>query len=309
MIFKRRSILLFAVILVLFSMPHCKKAETEFTFAFLTDIHLQPEKNAVEGFKKAILRVNELKPEFVITGGDLVMDAGEVTFERADMLYDLYLETSELLEMPVYNAMGNHEVFDYYNKDGGDPAHPLYAKKMFQERIGKRYYSFDHKGWHFMVLDSIGLTEDFGYRGWIDEDQLKWIKSDLASLDKETPIVFTVHIPVYSLATHVISGPFETHKAGSVIGNSKELLALFEGYDLKLVLQGHRHFLADLYVDEVHFITGGAVCSSWWEGPFYGLEEGFLLVKIHGKDLDWEYVDYGWDGEKQSIDQRYSGKK
>ena len=48
-----------------------KSAVTEeegFSFAFLTDIHLQPEKNAVAGFRQAIDTINRLNPDFVITG-------------------------------------------------------------------------------------------------------------------------------------------------------------------------------------------------------------------------------------------------
>jgi len=46
-----------------------------FTFAFLTDIHVQPEKSAMTGFQQAIDSVNKLNPDFVITGGDLIMYA------------------------------------------------------------------------------------------------------------------------------------------------------------------------------------------------------------------------------------------
>jgi phosphodiesterase/alkaline phosphatase D-like protein len=41
----------------------------------MTDMHLQPERNAVEGYRRAIKTVNNLNPAFVITGGDLIYDA------------------------------------------------------------------------------------------------------------------------------------------------------------------------------------------------------------------------------------------
>jgi hypothetical protein len=25
------------------------------------------------------------------------------------------------------------------------------------------------------------------------------------------------------------------------------------------------------------------------------VEEGFLMVDVHGDDFSWEYVDYGWE--------------
>ena len=129
----------------------CKKEKSnEFTFAFLTDIHLQPELNATEGFRKAISLVDSLNPDFVITGGDLIMDALGVPLERADSLYDLYMATSEEFKMPVHNTMGNHEVFGYYKGSGVDSTHSLYGDGLFESKLGKRYYNFDHKGWRFI---------------------------------------------------------------------------------------------------------------------------------------------------------------
>jgi len=81
----------------------------------------------------------------------------------------------------------------------------------------------------------------------------------------------------------------------SVVSNSKEVLELFKGHNLKLVLQGHLHFYEDIYVEGIHFITGGAVCSAWWTGKFNGLEEGFLRIDVKGDDFSTEYIDYGWE--------------
>ncbi|MFC2124814.1 metallophosphoesterase family protein [Bacteroidota bacterium] len=279
-----------------------EKTETEveegFTFAFLTDIHLQPELNAIEGFKQAIDTVNKLNPDFVITGGDLVADALGVPFERADALYNLYKEVSAEFKMPVYNTMGNHEVFGLYEDSGIDPSHKEYNENMFENRIGKRYYSFDHKGWHFMVLDGIGTDKGRHYYGGIDDEQIEWIKSELAELDKDTPIVLRTHIPFITAQTQLVRGTLAANGEGSVITNGREVLLLFYEYNLKLVLQGHLHFLEDIYVDnKVHFITGGAVSASWWNGPRGAVEEGFLLLRIKGEEVDWEYVDYGWEAQ------------
>ena len=76
---KKTCLLLGILLLVLTGCkPPSAKApsteEAEFSFAFLTDIHLQPEKGAKAGFQWAIREVNKLDPDFVITGGDLVMD-------------------------------------------------------------------------------------------------------------------------------------------------------------------------------------------------------------------------------------------
>jgi len=304
----RIRIIVPAVVILLlglqFSCSHPGK-DTAFTFVFMTDIHLQPEENALAGLTKAIETVNRLNPDFVITGGDLVMDVMEQKFDRADMLYHLYVKTHEKFKMPVYNTLGNHELFGIYEKSGIDPSHPEYGKKMFSKRIGKTYYSFDYKGWHFMILDSIGITVgETGkktYRGFIDNEQMEWIKGDLAKVKKDTPIVISTHIPFITSMTQIYGGSLDGNKENIVVNNSKEVLDMFKEHNLKLVLQGHLHMLEDIYVKGIHFITGGAVCGNWWEGVYKETEEGFLLIDVKKETdtFDWEYIDYGWEALKK----------
>jgi hypothetical protein len=176
-----------------------------------------------------------------------------------------------------------------------DPDHPEYGKKMFDKRIGKTYYSFDYKGWHFLILDSVAAVNRERYVGKIPEEQVEWIKRDLEKTGKNTPIVLSTHIPFITSMTQVYSGSLEANDDFIVIVNSKEVLELFNGHNLKLVLQGHLHFLEAIYVRGIHFITAGAVCGKWWEGPNKETEEGFVLVKVKGENLEWDYIDYGWD--------------
>ena len=283
------------LLLFVFGSTFCKQSSSEFSFAFLTDIHLQPELNALEGYKKAIVTVNELNPDFVITGGDQIMDALGVVYERAEMLYDLYIETTRQFNMPVYNALGNHDVFGLSVESGIDPSHPEYYKNLFQKKIGKTYYSFDHNGWHFMVLDSIDKTVDRTYIGNVDANQMAWIADDLKNIEKDTPIILATHIPFISVIRQIRNGSTEANPESWVIVNSKEVLDIFQGYNLKLVLQGHLHSLEEINVGGITFLTGGAVSADWWEGPFHGLQEGFVLIKIKQDEFEWEYIDFGWE--------------
>lgn len=269
-----------------------------FTFAFLTDIHLQWELDGVKGFKQAIDSVNALNPDFVITGGDLIMDALSQSYGRSDSLYELYDSMMSFFNMPVYNTMGNHEIFGIYTNSGVSPDHPDYGEKMFERKLGNRYYSFDHKGWHFMVLDGIEDTGESGYIGMIDSIQMNWIQNDLGEVDSLIPVVISVHIPFITVRSQLEKGSLAANGTGSVVTNSKEVLSLFDGHNLKLVLQGHLHYLEDIHANGIHFITGGAVSSRWWGGKYQGLEEGFLLVHAKENSFDWEYFDYGWEAEE-----------
>lgn len=275
-----------------------KKEKDSFGIAFLTDIHLQPEENAANGFTQALDTVNKLKPDFVITGGDLIMDALEQSYGRADSLYNLYMDVVKKSKSPVYNTMGNHEIYGIYKKSGADPANPEYGEKMFEKRLGHSYYSFEHKGWKFMIINSIEDTKKGKYVGQVDTAQISWIKSELKKTDHTTPIVLSTHIPFISAYTQKYNGSTLPNDSSLVVFNSKEVIDLFNGYNLKLVLQGHLHTVEDIYIDGIHFITGGAVSGGWWKGPNQGFEEGFMYITFKADDFRWRYVDYGWNVKK-----------
>ena len=259
-----------------------------FSFVFLTDIHLQPELDAPAGFRKAIDTVNSLDPDFVITGGDLVMDVLGTGFDRADSLYSLYDSMQGLFAMPVFNTMGNHEVFGIYEKSGVSRDHPEYGQRMYESRLGPSYYSFDHKGWHFMVPDGLEFTAGGGYIGMVDSAQLEWMRQDLEKVAPTVPIAVSVHIPLITVATQLEQGPLVANGKGTVINNAREVLDLFRGHTLKLVLQGHLHYLEEIRVGQTTFITAGAVSSRWWGGRYRGMEEGFVRVSVEGDEFSWE---------------------
>ncbi|MBK7106827.1 MAG: metallophosphoesterase [Ignavibacteriae bacterium] len=271
----------------------------EFTFVFATDIHIQKERNADKGFTKAIEEINKLNPDFVITGGDLVMDALGANFNRADSQYNLYNETIKLLNAPLFNTIGNHEIFGWYKKSNVDRSHPEFGKKMYQNRIGKLYYSFIHKGVKFIILDSIEeVAEENGYYGFINSEQIEWLKKELSETEKTMPIIISTHIPLYTMFAQMANGSMAACDRGLVIENSKEVLELLKEHNLKLILQGHLHVFEDLNImNRFRIITGGAVSARWWQGPNQGMEEGFLIVKVKKDKIESEYFDYGWQVE------------
>ncbi|MCE4564912.1 metallophosphoesterase [Maribellus sp. CM-23] len=272
-------------------------SENDFSFVFMTDIHITEKRNATEGLLQAIDTINSLAPDFVLTGGDNIMDALGQTYGRSDSLYTLFTQTTKKLNMPMYSTMGNHEVFGLYEKSGVDPSHEEYGKKMYEDRITQRYYSFDHKNWHFVVLDGVGFTEDRRYYGHVDEEQLEWLKNDLAKNGKERPVAVSIHIPLLSIGQQIMNDPTAPLSQGAVVTNAHDVIKILEQYNTKLVLQGHLHFLEDIYYNGIHYITGGAVSAQWWQGPRFGMEEGFLKIDVSGDDFQWKYVDFGWNIE------------
>ena len=270
-------------------------AHESFTFLFLTDTHTQPELDAAKGTDMAFKKARGLNADFAIQGGDHVFDSLAVPKERALSLFDLYEKTEQDLGMKVHHTIGNHDVVGIFPKSGVAPTDPLYGKKLFEERFGKRYYTFDHKGHHFIVLDSIGLTSDRAYEGRIDDEQKQWLASDLAGLAKGTPVIVSVHIPLvtaFSSYVPVPAKPEEHH--GMSVANADEVIQLFEGHNVLGVLQGHTHINERVEWHGIPYITSGAVSGNWWRGVRMGTPEGFTVVTVANGKLTTHYETYGF---------------
>jgi 3',5'-cyclic-AMP phosphodiesterase len=266
------------------------------SFVHFTDPHIQPELRADEGCRRAFRKIKALQPDFVVSGGDLVFDALAVDRPRANKVFGLYEDAVKELELPLYNAMGNHDVFGLYTQSGVQPGDAMYGKRMYEDYIGARYHSFDHKGWHFIVLDSIGMTDDRRYIGHVDEEQLDWLKQDLAATGTTTPIVIITHIALVTAFPSRMMEPGAS-TAGVVITNSREVLAALVPYNVKAVLQGHLHIIENVQYKGTQFITSGAVSGNWWKGQRFGFDEGFAVLTVEGDQISWRYETFGWKAE------------
>ena len=145
-----------------------------------------------------------------------------------------------------------------------------------------------------MVLDDIGFTDERRYIAEIDSIQIEWIKEDLKEIQKETPIVITLHIPLISAGKQMLEGGTAAMSPRLVLENSHEILNLFKDHNLRLVLQGHLHILEEIIYKNTHFITAGAVSARWWKGSNAGFPEGFAVIDAKENDFTWKYETYGW---------------
>ncbi len=278
--FSRRHFIAFAAAT---SAAHALPAPAaSFSFVFLTDSHTQPELDATRGTALAFQRIRQIRGvDFAIQGGDHVFDAAAVSRARATQLFDLYAKTEQDLSLKVHHAIGNHDVFGVYPSSGIGPPDAGYGRAMFAERFGPTYHSFDHKGVHFIVLDSIGVTPA-GWEPRIDAEQLQWLTTDLAALPPRMPIVVSVHVP---LVTAI--GSYSPAKGRFVIpeySNGPQVVDLLTRYNVLAVLQGHTHINETVVWRGIPFMTSGAVSGNWWHGPRWGVPEGFTVCTIsHGK--------------------------
>lgn len=269
-----------------------------FSFIHFTDLHIQPELHAADGVAKCVARMNAQKPDFAICGGDLVFDAAEVAYPRAKQVFDLYEETLKPFHSKVYAVPGNHDVFGISSKSGIAPTDPHYGKRIFEDRIGPLFSSFDHKGWHFVLLDSIAPGKNGrDFVGGIDAAQLEWLRADLKRMKPGTPLVVATHVPLVSGVLQLVADPWKTAET-YMVGNSREVLEILWPYQPKVVLQGHTHIRETVTYNGCRFITSGAVCGNWWKGAREGHPEGFAVLTVRGDQIDWRYETYGFVADR-----------
>jgi 3',5'-cyclic-AMP phosphodiesterase len=273
-----------------------------FRFVYLTDIHVQPELRAAEGLTACLKAVNRLdpKPDFILTGGDLVMDTLEQDAGRSRQLFTLLKKIfADHAGIPVHHCIGNHDCFGWAQKKGVTPATPGYGKKMVCEILGleRTYYRFDHKGWRFFVLDDIQPHPEKTYIGAFDEPQLAWLEAELKAKPPEMPAAAVCHIPILSITVlpeKKSEDSFHISEA-EMCRNPRVLADLFAEQHVRLALSGHTHEVDRVDYRGVTYLCNGAVCGGWWKGPHNGFQEGFGVIDIiSDKSIQNIYYDYGW---------------
>jgi 3',5'-cyclic AMP phosphodiesterase CpdA len=162
-------------------------AQQDFFFLQLSDPHWGfsgPKVNPVADteLKSAIAAINAvtMKPDFVIFTGDLTHTTDSVDIRRTRMTEFKQIVTG--LDVPMVKFMpGEHDAA----ADGA---------ATYKEFFGNTYYSFEHKGVHFIALDNVSdPTSKLG------DAQLAWLHADLSQLDAEAPIVVFSHRPLWPL--------------------------------------------------------------------------------------------------------------
>ncbi len=294
----------------LLDLPSLQAAPTDsppaFRFVHLTDIHVKRERGGDKGFAKALQAVEALKPrpDFILTGGDLVFDILNATPAMARELFDLYLKViADNTSLNVQNTVGNHDVFGWGPKSGISPKTAGYGKALVRDRLqmNDTYHAFDHKGWRFFCLDNIlpGGDERYPYLGGLDPAQFDWFKAELEKTGPKTPIVTCEHIPLITVTGF---GHDDLHEEKQwrfgdalVCGDAAKRLPLLQNRNVRLCLSGHIHERDRIEYWGTTFINDGAVCGNWWKGVYRGVPEGFGVFDLNADGtFDYHYHDYGW---------------
>lgn len=164
-------------------------APESFQFIQVTDIHITQQ--AVPAVEEFVARANGLRPDFVISTGDLVMDVCYFTelsdtLEEVEGAFEIYRGAMAGLEAPLLEVIGNHDCACALPQEL-----PEYYKGEYQELYGPLWYSFDYGEWHFIVLD--GNAPQPPTTSWLNEKELEWLGRDLAFQPQDRPIILLSH--------------------------------------------------------------------------------------------------------------------
>jgi 3',5'-cyclic AMP phosphodiesterase CpdA len=242
-----------------------KNTAEDFTFGYISDAHIQQiegdkfVRNWDMGLIRAVREANLLqpRPDFFFFGGDLAQLGKKEELDHG-------LEILSALRGQVRYVIGEH---DYY----------LDLGKYWQEKIGPLFYSFDHKGVHFIVLNSILTHDDWTLKKWstpmdrmlamarldnpdgspflVGDAQRDWLKKDLEKVSKDTPIVICSHSPIQQIFQ---DWNFWTDDAEGV-------QALLKPFKKVTVIYGHVH---QIQYNQIGNISFHAVMATAWPWPY-----------------------------------------
>jgi len=292
-----------------------------FRFAYVSDTHLYA-RGMSHRFARAALKavedVNALEPQpdFVLFGGDLAQLGRP---EELALGHQIIKE----LRAPVRMMVGEH---DWYFDLG----------EKWMSMFGADHYSFDHKGVHFVVLNSVVEKDFWTAKGYTPEERMaivsglddnrqssfevgevqrRWLEKDLSNVVGKTPIVVFSHSPLYKLYK---PWNFWTDDA-------EQVQAILNRFETVSVIHGHTHQVLTNRIGNIYF--HGLLSTAWpWpyapEGlpqytvqmsrsdpfnQFDGCGDGYVDVRESGR-VDKHYSFWSRNPRSVTAQQLASGK-
>jgi len=272
---------------------HNKEKKTSLKVAFLSDIHIKPSTVAEKGMRDALRHVNSLKekPDFILNGGDAIMDAMAADKKKTQEQWDLWNQIlSSENRLPIRHIIGNHDVWGWQVKDESIKADPLYDKAwaVQQHKMPHRYYSFEEKNWKFIILDSTQRNGG-GYIARLDPEQFTWLEDELRKTSPDQHICIASHIPIVSFCAamffddHLENGDWKLSRALLHV-DARKITQLFSLYkNIRCCLSGHIHLQDMVEYKGIRYFCNGAISGNWWNGAFKGFAPAYAFFRF-GKD-------------------------
>jgi 3',5'-cyclic AMP phosphodiesterase CpdA len=239
--------------------------------------------------KKVLQDINQLKqqPDFIINGGDSIMDALAADKEKTKIQWDLFNKIMQAEnKLPVKHCLGNHDIWGWQLKEDVK-SEALYGKAWWLQQTGysKTYHSFAHNNWHFIILDSV-QENNGGYIALLDDEQFGWLEKELEA-NKEKMICIVSHIPIISFCPVMFSkemlpnGDWKLSRA-LLHTDARKIKDLFKNHpNIKTCLSGHIHLQDEVNYLGIKYFCNGAVSGNWWKGIFHDFAPAYALFDFY----------------------------
>ncbi len=265
------------------------------------DIHLANRTDDRKQFNEFVKDVNTFTAAH--TGGKVyALTLGDMTWDRywkeRNYGFKEYLDDAGAIKnLQIFHTIGNHDHSMFFT---GDFDTVTEYKKM----IAPTYYSFNIGQVHYVVLDDIectntayseGSADNRHYSPTLVSEQFSWLQKDLALVSKSTPVVVTMHAPLYSAA------------GGYSMSPAAQFESTFAGFDQVQVFTGHTHKMYNVdKLSDKHIFehNAGAVCATWWWSGHLttdihvaqdGAPGGYSIVNVNGTSFEWAFKATGRD--------------
>jgi 3',5'-cyclic AMP phosphodiesterase CpdA len=189
------------------------EAPSPFSFVQLSDTHVG-HPLGTSAFERAVDTINalEARPDFVLFTGDLTHDSDDAG-EHAKRMKRFQEIAGRLRVRKRFHVPGEHDAA----LDGGT---------LFREHFGETHYSFDHRGVHFIGIDNVSEGKPL-----VGNEQIAWMRRDVARFPHTTPIVIFTHRPLFDLQPD--------WEWFTTDGN--DVMNVLAPYDNVTILYGHIH--------------------------------------------------------------------
>ncbi len=247
-----------------------------FPFVVVSDMHVGDQNK--EWHKSGVNQILSLNPGLVVVNGDMIDGNPSDSVSKIGRMWSYFdlsfknkIISAGIILIP---SAGNHDPFlgkyvtfwesykpNVENLNGNYP----------------KYYSFDYKGSHFVIIYAPVYT--------IDSQQMSWLISDLNSARGKYNNIFVFgHMPLQQICSQISHCPI-------TLKPKDDLLKLFKDNGVTFYSNGHHHAYNKGSINGVDILSSGSMYVSYLSlgktssGGTYRQQPSFMFVDVKGSKV------------------------
>ena len=212
-------------------------SEKLYEFQVISDLHINAEKPQHTAHLTAALK----DMAAVSPNSEAVFCVGDTTDRGVQANYDLLAQTIEDADVdlpPIYYAIGNHDMI--YGTDYDEQV------KLFTDNLSMPsvYYAGDIGNTRYIVLGSDTIVGE----GTIGEEQLTFLKNELAKTDKSKPVFLFLHQPLIdTVSGSLYSSDPDIQYWYGIRPTGNQVRDILKEYPNAILFTGHTHWSFEMF--------------------------------------------------------------